>query len=177
MAMCNDSPNFKVHDDYYTPKSAWVNINHLIPKDKVIWEACMLNSHKSKSPDYLTELGHEVVFNREWDALEVQPHNFDMIITNPPFETKIKKQILEKFVEIDKPFIIVMNCMNTFSKYIRQIFKGNLQHLQIITPSGKINFDKLDYDTNELIPTKSCSFYCIYLCYKMNLEPDQLWLD
>ena len=27
------------HDDYTTPNSAWDNIKHLIPQDKVIWEA------------------------------------------------------------------------------------------------------------------------------------------
>jgi len=30
---------FLKHDSYMTPKSAWDNIKHLIPKDKVIWEA------------------------------------------------------------------------------------------------------------------------------------------
>ena len=25
------------HDDYMTPKSAWENIKHIIPKDKIIW--------------------------------------------------------------------------------------------------------------------------------------------
>jgi hypothetical protein len=177
MAMCNDSPTFKVHDDYYTPKSAWENINHLIPKDKVILEGCMLNSVQSKSPDYLTELGNKVVFDRNLNFITDDIPECDIIITNPPFKTDIKKQILTRLVEIDKPFIIVMNCMNTFTKYIRQIFKGNLEHLQIITPSTKINFDRLDYETNELKPTKSCSFYCVYLCYKMELKPEQLWLD
>jgi hypothetical protein len=177
MSMCKDCPKFNVHDDYYTPKSAWENINHLIPKDKVIWEACMLNSHKSKSPEYLEDLGHKVVHNKEWDILNNQPEHFDMIITNPPFETKIKKQILQRLVEIDKPFIILLNTMNTFTKYMREIFKGKLNDLQIITPSTKINYEKLDYDTNELIPTKNCSFYCIYLCYKMDLSPQDLWLD
>jgi len=28
---------FLKHDSYMTPKSAWDNIKHLIPKDKVIW--------------------------------------------------------------------------------------------------------------------------------------------
>ena len=31
--------NFLKHDDYMTPKYAWENIQHLIPRDKVIWEA------------------------------------------------------------------------------------------------------------------------------------------
>ena len=30
---------FLKHDDYMTPKHAWENINHLIPKNKIIWEA------------------------------------------------------------------------------------------------------------------------------------------
>ena len=175
--MLNDSSTFKVHDDYYTPKSAWENINHLIPKDKVILEGCMLNSHQSKSPDYLTELGHKVICDRTLDIITGDIPECDMIVTNPPFKTDLKKQVLTRLIEIDKPFIIVMNSLNTFTKYIRQIFKGNLQHLQIITPSNKIHFEKLNYETNELTPTKKCSFYCIYLCYKMELKPEDLWLD
>ena len=30
---------FIKHDDYMTPKYAWENIEHIIPNDKVIWEA------------------------------------------------------------------------------------------------------------------------------------------
>ncbi len=52
MANLKDSPKFNIHNDYYTPDSAWKAINHLIPKDKVIWEACMLNSNLSQSPKY-----------------------------------------------------------------------------------------------------------------------------
>ena len=176
MAMLNDCSIFKVHNDYYTPKSAWENINHLIPKDKIIWEACMFKSYQSKSPQYLRELGHDVVFNHQWDMLKDKPNIFDIIITNPPFENKIKKDILYELIKLDKPFIILLNSMNTFTKYIRDIFKSNLKDLQIIIPFGKINYEKLDYETNELQPTTNCSFYCIYLCYKMRFTQEQLWL-
>ena len=37
--MANFKLQLKKHDDYMTPKYAWENIQHLIPKDKVIWEA------------------------------------------------------------------------------------------------------------------------------------------
>tara|TARA_R110000765_G_scaffold179759_2_gene285566 strand:+ start:2247 stop:2774 length:528 start_codon:yes stop_codon:yes gene_type:complete len=175
MANLTDSPHFAIHDHYYTPAYAWKNITHIIPKDKCIWEACMLDSVLSKSPQYLEDLGcRRVVFNTDCDCLTTFI-GCDMIITNIPFETKIKKKILTKFVEYDKPFIIIMNSMNTFSKYMREIFKGNFEHLQVITPSGKINFDKLV--NGELIPTKKCSFYCIYLCYKMNIPNEHLWLE
>ena len=174
MAMLNDSPTFKIHDDYYTTKKAWENINHLIPKDKVILEACMLNSNLSKSPEYLMELGHKVVFDRSLDILTGEIPECDMIITNPPFKSKLKQSILKRLVEIDKPFIIIINSLNTFTKYIREIFKGNMQHLQIITPDTKVLFNKLK--DGELVKTKPPSFYCIYLCYKMELTPEQLWL-
>ena len=49
MANFKDSSHFEIHDDYYTPKSAWEQINHILPKDKVVWEACLLNSHNHKS--------------------------------------------------------------------------------------------------------------------------------
>jgi hypothetical protein len=92
MANLKDSPKFKIHDDYYTPKYAWEKINHLIPKDKVVWEACMLNSNLSSSPEYLIELGNKVVYDTSWNILK--ENHGDIIITNPPFETKIKSLYL-----------------------------------------------------------------------------------
>jgi len=175
MANLKDSSKFQVHNDYYTPEYAWTNIGHLIPKDKIVWEACMLNSHKSKSPEYLSKLCKEVVFDCNINMLEKQPENYDMIITNIPFETNIKKNILKKLVELNKPFIIIMNSMNVFSKYIREIFKDNFKHLQVIIPDGKIHFQKL-LDNGNLEYKPNTSFYCCYVCYKMNFKNEDLWL-
>jgi hypothetical protein len=175
MANLKDSNIFRNYDDYYTPKSAWEQINHLIPKDKIIWEAFCLNANKSKSAEYLTELGNKVVYDTNMDMLENEPEKWDMIISNPPFNTKIKLQILKRLVELDKPFILILNSLNTFAKYIRDIFKDKFNDLQIITPSNKIHFIRLNED-NTLTYTKTCSFYSVYLCYKMNLSNEQLWL-
>lgn len=176
MANYKDCNKFNVYNDYYTPEYAWKNINHILPKDKIIWESCMLNSHKSKSPEYLSKLGCNVVYDCDMNMLEKQPENFDMIVSNPPFETNIKKNILKKFVELDKPFIIIMNSMNVYSNYMRDIFKEKFKYLQIINPKGKIHFDKL-LDNGELEHIKKTSFYCIYLCYKMNIKNEDLWLE
>tara|TARA_R100000773_G_C4209722_1_gene109593 strand:+ start:686 stop:1213 length:528 start_codon:yes stop_codon:yes gene_type:complete len=175
MSNFKDSPNFEVHNDYYTPKYAWEWINHLIPENKIIWESCMLNSLKSKSPQYLTELGHNVIYDTSIDMLLNTPDNYDMIITNPPFETDLKKKILKRLVELDKPFILVLNACNMFTKYIREIFGDKLQYLQVINPSKKIQYDK--YENHEFIKTKNCSFYSVFLCYKLDLSPEKLWLD
>jgi len=176
MALVNHCPHFTNHNDYYTPLKAWKQINHLIPKDKIIYEAFMLNSDLSKSPEYLENLGNKVIFDRTVDFLNDNERlkNWDIIVSNPPFEKSLKLPILNKLVELDKPFIIIMNSMNTFSKYMRTIFKDKIKDLQVITPQGKINFDKLE--DGVLTPTKSCVFYSCYVVYKMNLSQNQLWL-
>ena len=175
MAMFNDSPHFEVHDDYYTPKSAWAQINHLLPKDKVIWEACCLNSHQSLSPDNLEALGNNVVYDKKMDCLKNQPEEWDMIVTNPPYDKNIKIPVLKRFVKLDKPFILIMNITNTFTKYFREIFAGNLQHLQVITPDDKIHFARLNED-GSLSYKKNTSFYCCYVCYKCNIDTENLWI-
>ena len=49
---------FIKHDDYMTPKTAWENIAHLIPRDKIIWEAFYGDGESGK---YLAELGFETI--------------------------------------------------------------------------------------------------------------------
>jgi len=177
MALCNDSPKFsKTKNNYYTQKKMWENITHLIPKEWVIYEPCLLNSH-SNSIQYWKELGYECIGDKTWNCLTYKPIKYDIIITNPPFETKIKQKILRHFKKLDKPFILILNVMNTYSKYFRQIFGEDLKHLQIITPNGKMKFEEYDKEKEKLIKCKKDpSFYCIYLCYKMNIDKDKLWL-
>jgi len=138
MSNFKDHPTFSKYNDYYTTEETWRMIEHIIPKNKVIWESCMLNSNKSKSPEILEKIsGNKVVYDTKLDMLEKEL-TCDMIITNIPFETNIKKKILKRLFEINKPFIIIMNSCNMFSKYMREIFGDNIKHLQIITPNGKI---------------------------------------
>mgnify|MGYP003673090597 CR=1 FL=1 len=160
--------NYEVYDQYYTPKTEWEKINHLIPVDTVIWEACMLNATKSKSMDIWKEMGYKVVGDTAWDLLTCEVPDCDMIITNIPFETNIKKKILKRLMEIGKPFIIIMNVCNTFANYFHEIM--DLENTQVITPKGKLHFQK---DGNEI--KKNTSFYSCFVAYKMNLSPIQLW--
>ena len=177
MANFKDNITFKKQDQYYTPKDVWEVVSHLFPKDKVVWEACMLNAVKSKSPQILTELGcKKVIYHTELDCLTqlpVQP--YDMIITNIPFSYKLKKQILQRFVELDRPFLIILNSLNIYTKYIREIFGDKLKHLQVITPYGKLQFIELMEDQS-LKRKDNCSFYCVFLAYRMNIPNKDLWL-
>jgi len=183
MANFKDSPHFAIHDDYYTPESAWKQISHIIPdgeSGKIIWEACMLGAEQSKSPQHIASGGgswyeeENVVYDTTMNCLENQPDKWDMIITNIPFDKEKKIPILKKFVEYDKPFITIMNSLNLYTKYMREIFGENIKHLQVIHPSSKINYLKLE--NGEVKKTKNCSFYSVYVCYKMNLDTEDLWI-
>ena len=97
MANFKDSPFYAKYDDYYTTEETWRLIGDIIPKDKTIWESCMLNASKSNSPQILKNIvGHNnVYFDPSLDMLEGSIGS-DIIITNIPFETNIKKKVLER---------------------------------------------------------------------------------
>jgi len=168
--MCDfqDCSKFNTYNDYYTPKSVWEKITHLVPKDKVIWEACMLNSTHSKSMDIWKGFGYQVKGDKTWDLVTCEVPDCDIIITNIPFETNIKKKILQRLMEIDKPFIIIMNATNTFSNYFHEIM--HLDNIQIITPKGKLHFIK-----DGVTEMKNPSFYSVFVAYKMNLSNKELY--
>lgn len=169
MSNMKDCPKYNTHDDYYTRDSSWKLINDYIPKDKKIWEGCLLNSNE-QSKKCLIEMGcKEVIGDKTVDFLDEDwfQDYCDMIITNPPFDKKIKIPILEKLRELDKPFILIMNSMNIFTKYFVKIFGDRMEDIKIIYPTTKLHFDKYDED-GELIEKKdNTSFYSCYVCYKV----------
>tara|TARA_R100000655_G_scaffold97415_1_gene140346 strand:+ start:311 stop:811 length:501 start_codon:yes stop_codon:yes gene_type:complete len=158
---------FTKHDDYMTPKYAWENIQHLIPKDKVIWEAFYGNG---ESGTYLKELG----FNTIHEEVDFFTHDLgDIIVSNPPFSKS--KEVMIRMKELDKPFILIMPSSKINTKYFRENFKDS--GLQIIIPRKRIHFKKL---INGRIPENwkdQCNFDCFYYCYKMNFDKDIIWLD
>lgn len=161
MANLKDCTKWNIHDDFYTRKESWTQIKEYIPQDKVIWEFCLLNSNE-QSKKYLTELGFNVVGDRTIDFFENDMGQ--VLVSNIPFSTDLKQKMLRRLVELDKPFIIIMNSLNLFTKYFKEIFEG--KDIFFIYPSTKIHYDK--YINNELTTTKNnTSFYSIYVCYKI----------
>ena len=159
---------FLKHDDYMTPKSAWENIQHLIPKDKVIWEAFYGDG---TSGQYLRELGFNVID----EPIDFFDNNLgDILVSNPPFSKS--KEIMQRLYELDKPFILILPTSKLCTSYIREFFKSN-KKLQIIIPRKRIHFTKL---INGEMPENwknACNFDCFYYCYKMNFNKDIIWLD
>ena len=158
--------SFIKHDDYMTPKSAWENIKHLIPKDKVIWEAFYGNG---KSGDYLKELGFNVIH----EPVEFFTNDLgDIIVSNPPFSKS--KEVIKRLKELDKPFIIIMPCSKINTSYFRDYFMNT--GLQIVIPIKRIHFEKLVDGKKPENWKNACNFDCFYYCYKIGLERDITWI-
>lgn len=162
------SKTFIVYDDYMTPKSAWKNIDHLIPKDKVIWEPFYGNG---KSGEYLRELGYNVIHEK----IDFFENNLgDIVVSNPPYSKA--KEILKRLrKELDKPFILIMPISKLTTSYFRDCFKNDT-NFQFIIPKKRIQFNKL-IDGVEKEQKNKCNFDCIYFCYKIGLQNSITWLD
>lgn len=158
---------FLKHDDYMTPNYAWDNIKHLIPKNKVIWEAFYGDG---KSGDYLSSLGFQVIH----EPIDFFDNDLgDIIVSNPPFSKT--KEILKRLVELDKPFILILPSSKINTSYMRDLFKNN--DLQIIIPRKRIHFEKLINGERPEGWKNACNFDCFYYCWKINLERDITWLE
>jgi hypothetical protein len=157
---------FMKHDDYMTPKYAWENIQQYIPKDKIIWEAFYGDGASGK---HLTELGFTVIH----EAVDFFENDLgDIIVTNPPFSKS--KEVMDKLLELDKPFIIIMPSSKINTSYFRAWKDKNIQ---IIIPRKRIHFEKKIEGKTPEGWKPACNFDCFYYCYKMNLPSDIVWLE
>jgi len=161
---------FTKYDDWMTPDSAWDNIKQYIPKDKVIWEAFYGNG---ASGSHLKDMGFNVIHEDNLDFFEND--RGDIVVSNPPF-TKVP-DVLKRLVELDKPFIMIMQSSKINTQYFRKLFSNNENHIQIIIPRKRIQFQKLvngEIDENQ---EKKCNFDCFYYCWKIGLPKDIVWLS
>lgn len=157
---------FLKHDDYMTPKYAWENIAHLIPKDKIIWEAFYGDGN---SGEYLRELGFETIH----EPIDFFENDLgDIIISNPPFSKT--KEIMTRLFELDKPFILILPSSKINTSYFRA-WKD--KHLQIIIPRKRIQFEKQINGKTPIAWKSDCNFDCFYYCYKIGLPNDIVWLE
>lgn len=152
---------FNSDDEYNTTKEIWEQIKDFIPKDKIIFEAFLLNNTSSKSVQILRDLGCNVVGDSTIDFFNSSHINYDVIVSNPPYSCK--KKIFTELARIDKPFILILP-VSTVTKQFVKVLKR--EKIQLIIPSKRLQFCK---GTDQL---NRCWFDCVYFCYKMDLSKD-----
>ena len=152
---------FKVvkNDEYYTKKESWTDIAQYLPRDKVIWEC--FYSERSRSAEYLRELGFDVVYK----PVDFFEENLgDILVSNPPFSKK--KEVFARLKELGKPFVMLVPTNTIHTKYFTETFHD--EQIQLIMPWRKRQFDSPIYNLHP----RGCSFNTLYVCYKMNLPKD-----
>ena len=161
LSLNTDIIKLKGDNEYMTPKEVWVSIAHLIPKDKVIFEGFYGDGNSGK---YLKELGFKVE-SHDVDFFDDQKFNYDIIISNPPYS--IKAKVFKKLYEINKPFMLLVPVSTITKQYLKKYFKDKIQ---IVIPQKRIQFIKDGVQNNR------CYFDTLWICYKMGLKSEILFL-
>lgn len=157
-------------DEYYTRKKTWEDIKHLLPPNQKAWEPFIMND--DRSPRYMKELGIDVLYKKGVDFFSnnVKRDQYDYILSTPLFSKK--KRIIKKLYDEDIPFILIFPVSGLRYQYLSPL----KEHLQVIFPKQKMRFetDPPQIYTTESTSGNEPSFHCIYLCYKMNLDTNNL---
>ena len=158
--------NYKNEDRYGTSKYIYGMLTDFVDKNKVIYNPFYLDG---KAKTYLNELGYNHVIHNDEDFFEnYNKYEYDIIISNPPYT--IKKRIFTKLYEINKPFIMIVPISTITKLFIKDIFKNDVERLQMIIPNRRMQFEK---NGNQL---KRCYFDCVFLCFNLSLKKDIIYL-
>ena len=153
----------KDSDNYATDKMGWEVIKDYIPKDKQIWAPFYCDG---KQKEYFKDMGFDII-HEDKDFFSYTPE-YDIIVDNPPFSKM--REICVKLKELDKPFILITPSITLLSKWYQLLFKD---HTQAIVPLKRPTFTHLTSGKKGYSPP----FGTCYMCYKMNLAKDLLFLE
>jgi len=159
--------NLRENDIYYTPKYIWEDILNYLDPTKIYLDPFYGDG---SSINNLNELGLNCIGNNI-DYFEALRHlDYDIILTNSPFSKNILIEFLYNLSSLDKPFIIILPITKIFSKYFKTSFI-NYKDIQLIIPNKRMSF--IDPNSSN---KSNPSFVCCYVCYKMDLPADILFL-
>ena len=152
------------HNDYITPKSVWTQIAQFLPKDKVIWEAFYC---EGSSGQHLKDLGFDTIHK----DVDFYKHDLgDIIVSNPPFETK--RDVFVRLKALGKPFVMLSPADMMSSQYFSDLFGDSIQ---VIVPRQRICFQRVEENGSVGEPRRG-NFNTYYYCWKMCLPRDLVYL-
>ncbi|MEY8352517.1 tRNA (adenine-N(6)-)-methyltransferase [Lachnospiraceae bacterium 54-53] len=149
----NDESN-----ENYTPYYAVDPIVKYISKNMKIW--CPFDEEWSAYYNSFKEQGFDVIrssIQEGQDFFKYEPDNYDIIVSNPPFN--IKDKILKRLDELRKPFAILLP-LNSLQGSVRygNCFKNGIQLLSF---DQRIGFHKVD---KMKLPVEGSPFASAYFC-------------
>tara|TARA_R110000824_G_scaffold95867_2_gene230142 strand:+ start:88 stop:573 length:486 start_codon:yes stop_codon:yes gene_type:complete len=142
-------------DDYETTKETLQLLIPYIKDFNKIYDPFYCAGRVKKNWE---ELGKKC-YNEKLDAFDREPpQDFDITISNIPFS--MKEKCMKLFLELGKPFIILMPLSAMGSKWISKYF----DKLQFIIPHKRLHFSK-----NGKMGAGAWFDTCFY-CYGLNLK-------
>ena len=160
--------NLVENDVYYTRKETWQEILHYLDLNKIYIDPFYGDGSNIEN---LKELGLNCI-GADIDYFDALDNlNYDVIITNSQFSRYILTEFLYNLSALDKPFVIILPITKIFSKYFKTAFR-QYKDIQIIIPSKRMSFIDPNNSNNRSNP----SFVCCYVCYKMDLHQDIIFL-
>lgn len=99
-------------DERYTPDYAVEFLIDLLPPPTpqqdsskyTIW--CPFDDEYSSYVRIFRKYGYQVIATGGEDFFEIEPDNYDIIISNPPFSKKT--EVLQRLFVLNKPFMVLM---------------------------------------------------------------------
>ena len=135
-----DCGNYDKSDEKITPAYAVKPLLKYIPKGWVVW--CPCDEPSSQYVKLITANGNKVIHSHIFegkDFFEYEPEeHYDCIITNIPF--KRKRLFVERALDLDKPFAILLTLASFNDKYpIFSFYERNKQP-QLLKFNKRIHF-------------------------------------
>ena len=143
------------NDECYTPAYAVQPILEYIPKDTVVW--CPFDTVDSEFVKLISKQ-NKVVFSHlgnGQDFFAYQPHNWDIIVSNPPFTNK--RAFFQRALDLGKPFALLMANTWLNDRAPMQLFEE--RGLQLLLLDRRTEFVQPNSESSGKI-TFSSSYFC-----------------
>tara|TARA_R110000803_G_scaffold179031_1_gene241450 strand:+ start:1959 stop:2447 length:489 start_codon:yes stop_codon:yes gene_type:complete len=150
-------PQMKNRDNNYTTyKSAFdLLFKYIDVKDKKIWfpfyDTGAINTYK-----FECDIIHD---DSDFFHTDI---DFDYLIDNPPYT--IKQKIIERCIQLNKPFALLLPIDTLERKYISKLFKD--RDFTIIIPTNRYDFIN---NNKKITPPFKCCWFCIGFGLETNI--------
>jgi len=149
------------NDECYTPIEGVLPILKYIPKNAIVW--CPFDTVSSNFVREISKTNRVISSHIQAgkDFFEYEPHEWDVIISNPPFTNK--RKYFERCISFNKPFALLMSLTWLNDSAPKQLFQD--KDLQLLMFDKRIRFNNQNKIT----------FSSAYFCW--NFLPKQIIME